>query len=158
MGGCPLSPIYMLVILLFSLHLVASIPYLVAPHHGCCLSEALPKLLATNTWRSRGGGVPADPYFRCPAGPRAWRSSPNYTCDRVRWRRRLWRRVHDLMIVKWTTTSTTSSERLRRLCAYSSTLHWQRLCGNVISATGLRGLVNRCFHLVDDLGYFCVHA
>jgi hypothetical protein len=48
MAGCPLSPIYMLDILLFSLHLVASIPYLVAPHHGCCLSEALPKLLATN--------------------------------------------------------------------------------------------------------------
>jgi hypothetical protein len=64
MGGCPLSPIYMLDILLFSQHLVASIPCLVAPHHSCCLSEALPKLLATNTWRSGGGGVPADPYFR----------------------------------------------------------------------------------------------
>jgi hypothetical protein len=61
MGGCPLSPIYMLDILLFSQHLVASIPHLVAPHHGCCLSEALLKLLATNTWRSGGGGVPPDP-------------------------------------------------------------------------------------------------
>jgi len=123
MGGCPLSPIYMLDMLLFSTHLVASIPYLVAPHHGCCLSEALPKLLATNTWRSGGGGVPADPYFRCPAGPRAWRSSPNRTCIRVRGRCHLWRRVHDLMIVKWTTTLTTSSEQLRRLRASSSTLH-----------------------------------
>jgi hypothetical protein len=26
--------------------------------------------------------------------------SPNCTCDRVRWRRRLWRLVHDLVIVK----------------------------------------------------------
>jgi hypothetical protein len=99
-GGLSLSPIYMLDMLLFSQHLVASIPYLVAPHHGCCLSEALSKLLATNTWRSGGGGVSADPYFRCPAGPRAWRSSPNRTCIRVRGRRRLWRRVHDLVIVK----------------------------------------------------------
>jgi hypothetical protein len=24
-------------------------------------------LLATNTWKSGGGGVSADPYFRCPA-------------------------------------------------------------------------------------------
>jgi hypothetical protein len=142
MGGCPLSPIYMLDILLFSLHLVASIPHLVAPHHGCCLSEALSKLLATNTWRSGGGGVPMDPYFHCPAGPRAWRSSPNHTCDRVRGRRQLWRRVHDLMIIKWTTTLTTSSERLRRLHASSLTLHRQRLCGNVIPATGLWGLVS----------------
>jgi hypothetical protein len=59
----------MLDMLLFYTHFVVSIPYLVAPHHGCCLSEALPKLLATNTWRSGGGGgVSADPYFRCPAG------------------------------------------------------------------------------------------
>jgi hypothetical protein len=142
MGGCPLSPIYMLDILLFSLHLVASIPYLVAPHHGCCLSEALLKLLATNTWRSGGGGVLADPYFHCPAGPRVWRLSPNHTCDRVRGRHRLWHRVHDLEIVKWTTTSTTSSERLRRLRASSSSLHRQRLYRNVIPATGLWGLVS----------------
>jgi hypothetical protein len=142
MGGCPLSPIYMLDMLFFSQHLVASIPYLVAPHHGCCLSEALPKLLATNTWRSGGGGVPADPYFRCPAGPRAWRSSPNRTCIRVRGRCHLWRRVHDLVIVKWTTTSTTSSEQLRRLRASSSTLHRQCLCGNVIPAYGHRGIVS----------------
>jgi hypothetical protein len=143
MGGCPLSPLYMLDILLFSLHLVASIPYLVAPHHGCCLSKALPKLLATNNWRSGGGrGVPVDPYFLYPTGPRAWRSSPNCTCDWVWRHRRLWRRVHDLVIVKWTTTSTTSSERLHRLRASSSTLHRQRLCGNVIPATGLWGLVS----------------
>jgi hypothetical protein len=149
MGGCPLSPIYMLDMLLFSQHLVGSIPYLVAPHHGCCLSEVLPKLLATNTWRSGGGGVPADPYFRCPAGPRAWRSSPNRTCIRVRGRRRLWCRVHDLVTVKWTTTSTMSSEWLCRLRASSSTLHRKRLCGNVIPATGLWGLVNCCYHLVQ---------
>jgi hypothetical protein len=61
----------------------------------------------------------------------------------------LWRCVHDLVIVKWTTTSTTSSERLRRLRASSSTLHRQRLYGNVIPATGLWGLVNRCYHLVE---------
>jgi hypothetical protein len=81
--------------------LVLSIPYLVAPHHGCCLSEALPKLLATNTWRSGGGGgVPVDPYFHCPTGPRAWRMSSSFMCDRV-WRRcRLWHLVHDLVIVK----------------------------------------------------------
>jgi hypothetical protein len=45
----------------------------------------------------------------------------------------LWRLVHDLVIVKWTTTSTTSSERLRQLRASSSSLHRQRLCGNVKS-------------------------
>jgi hypothetical protein len=107
-GLLPPSPIYMLDMLLFYTHLVVSIPYLVAPHHGCCLSEALPKLLATNTWRSGwGGGVSVDPYFRCPAGPRAWRTSPNRMCDQVRRRRRMWRLVHDLEIVKWTTTSTT---------------------------------------------------
>jgi hypothetical protein len=128
MGGCPLSPIYMLDILLFSLHLVASIPHLAGPHHGCCLSEALPKLLATNTWRSGGGGVPVDPYFRCPAGPRAWRSSPNRTCDRVRWRRQLWRLAHDLVIVKWTTTSTMSSEWLRRLRQVNDYVDYVRLC------------------------------
>jgi hypothetical protein len=129
------SPIYMLDMLLFYRHLVVSIPYLVAPHHGCCLSEALPKLLATNTWRRGGGGVSVDPYFRCPAGPRAWRTSPNRTCDRV-WRRRwLWRLVYDLVIVKWTTTSTTSSERLCRLRQVNDYVDYVRLCrvfiGNV---------------------------
>jgi hypothetical protein len=65
-------------------------------------------LLATNTWRSGGGwGVPVDPYFRYPTGPRAWRTSPNRTCDRVRRRHQLWRLVHNLEIVKWMTTSTT---------------------------------------------------
>jgi hypothetical protein len=49
MGGFPFSPIYIGYIPLLQMHLVVSIPYLVAPHHGCCLSEALPKLLATNT-------------------------------------------------------------------------------------------------------------
>jgi hypothetical protein len=99
-GLLPPSPIYMLDMLLFYKHLVVSIPYLVAPHHGCCLSEALANLLATNTWRSGGGGVLVDPYFHCPAGPRAWRTSPNHMCDRVRRHRRLWRLVHDLEIVK----------------------------------------------------------
>jgi hypothetical protein len=67
MGYCPFYYIYMLEMLLFIIYTLSlSIPYLVAPHHGCCLSEALPKLLATNTWRSGGGGgVLADPYFRC---------------------------------------------------------------------------------------------
>jgi hypothetical protein len=58
-GWLPLSPIYMLDILLFSLHLVASIPYLVAPHHGCCLSEALPKFVShkhLENWRRRSSG------------------------------------------------------------------------------------------------------
>jgi hypothetical protein len=45
-----------------------------------------------------------------------------------------------------------SSEQLHRLRASSSSLHRQCLCGNVIPASGHRGLVNRCFHLVDDLG------
>jgi hypothetical protein len=157
-GLLPPSPIYMLDMLLFYTHLVVSIPYLVAPHHGCCLCKALPKLLATNTWRSGGGGVPADPYFCCPAGPRAWRMSPNRTCDRVRRRRRLWRLIHDLEIVKWTTTSTTSSERLCRLCASSSSLHRQHLCRNVIPASGHRGLVLRCYHLVEFSWLVCVHA
>jgi hypothetical protein len=100
-GLLPPSPIYMLDMFLFiSYTLSLSIPYLVAPHHGCCLIEALPKLLATNTWRIGGGGVPADPYFGCSAEPRAWRTSPNRTCDRIRRRRRLWHLVHDLEIVK----------------------------------------------------------
>jgi hypothetical protein len=44
------SPIYMLDMLLFIIYTLSlSIPYHVAPHHGCGLSEALPKLLATNT-------------------------------------------------------------------------------------------------------------
>jgi hypothetical protein len=64
----------------------------------------------------------------------------------------LWRVVHDLEIVKWTTMLTTSSERLRRLHASSSSFHRQHLCGNVIPASGHQGLVNHCFHLVDDLG------
>jgi hypothetical protein len=76
-------------------------------------------------------------------------SMSSCTCDRARGRCQLWHRVHDLVIVKWTTTSTTSSERLRRLRASSSTLHRQRLCGNVIPASGLWGLVNRCYHLVE---------
>jgi hypothetical protein len=63
-------------------------------------------------------------------------------CIRARGRRRLWRCVHDLMIVKWTTTLTTSSEWLHRLCASSLTLHRQCLCANVIPATVLRGLVS----------------
>jgi hypothetical protein len=110
-------------------HLVHSIPYLVAPPIRRTLSEALPKLLATNTWRSGGGegGILADPYFRCPAGPWAWRTSPNRTYDRVCRRCRLWRLIHDLEIIKWTTTSTTyiytilrsSSDRL---CSSSLTM------------------------------------
>jgi hypothetical protein len=151
------SPIYMLEMLLFYTHLIVSIPYLVAPHHGCCLSEALPKLLATNTWKS-GGGVPADPYFRCPARPRAWRTSPNRTCGRVRRRRQMWHLVHDRKIVKWMTTSTTSSERLCRLRASLLSLHRQHLCGNVIPASGLRGLVLRCYHLIEFSWLVCVHA
>jgi hypothetical protein len=35
--------------LFISYTLSLSIPYLVTPHRGCCLSEALLKLLATNT-------------------------------------------------------------------------------------------------------------
>jgi hypothetical protein len=128
LGLLPPSPIYMLDMLLFYTHLVVSIPYLVAPHHGCCLSEALPKLLATNTWRSGGGGVLADPYFCCPTGPRTWRMSPNRTCDRVWRRRRLWRLVHDLVIVKWTTTLTTSSERLHQLRQVNDYVDYVRLC------------------------------
>jgi hypothetical protein len=80
------------------------------------------------------------------------------TCDRVRRCRRLWRLVHDREIVKWTTTSTTPSERLRRLRASLSSLHRQRLCGNVIPAFGLRGLVLRCYHLVEFSWLVRVHA
>jgi hypothetical protein len=50
-GWLSLSPIYIGYIFVLQRHLVVSIPYLVAPHHGCCLSKALPKLLATNTWK-----------------------------------------------------------------------------------------------------------
>jgi hypothetical protein len=69
MGGCPLYPIYIGYIPLLQKHLVVSIPYLVAPNHGCCLSEALPKLLATNTWkkwrrrRSSGGSLLPLPHW-----------------------------------------------------------------------------------------------
>jgi hypothetical protein len=80
------------------------------------------------------------PLPRCTEGVEE--STTSRTCDRVRGRRWLWRRVHDLVIVKWTTTSTTSSEGLRRLRASSSTLHRQRLCGNVIPASGHQGLVS----------------
>jgi hypothetical protein len=69
-------------------------------------------------------------------------STMSCTCDRARGRCRLWRRVHDLVIVKWTTMLTTSSEWLSRLYVSSSTLHRQHLCGNVIPASGHRGLVS----------------
>lgn len=101
-------------------HLVASIPHLVAPHHGCCLSEALPKLLATNTWRSGGGGVPADPFFRCPAGPRAWRS-----------RRRAVRVTEHGGAATCSAGYTilrSSSEPRRRLRQVNDYVHYVRLC------------------------------
>jgi hypothetical protein len=87
-------------------------------------------LLATNTWRSGGGGgVPADPYFRCPAGPRAWR------------RRRQAVRVTEYGGAAGCgalyTILRSSSEQLHRLRVSSSSLHRQRLCRNVIPAFGL---------------------
>jgi hypothetical protein len=42
MGGCPLSPIYMLDILLFSLHFGSSLSRKVAAPNPSWLSEALP--------------------------------------------------------------------------------------------------------------------
>jgi hypothetical protein len=66
------------------------------------------------------------------------------------------RQVNDY--VKWMTTSTTSSERLRRLHASSSSLHRQHLCRNVIPAFGLWGIVLRCYHLVEFSWLVCVHA
>jgi hypothetical protein len=136
-------------------HLVHSIRYLVAPPIRKTLSEALPKLLATNTWRSGGGGggVPTDPNFLCPAGPKAWRTSRNHTCDRVRNRTvRVTEYGGATGCGALYTIFSSSSERLRRLCTSSSSLHRQCLCGNENLASSLRGLVNRCFHLVDDLG------
>jgi hypothetical protein len=44
--------------------------------------------------------------------------------------------------VKWTTTTTTSSEWLCWLRASSSSLHRQHLCGNIKSRFGHRGLVS----------------
>jgi hypothetical protein len=142
-GWLPLSPIYIGYTPLLSTHLVLSIPYLVAPHHGCCLSKALPTWLATNTWRSGGGGVPANPYFRCPLdrGHGGCHQTIHVTeyggaagCGALY------------------TILRSSSLQLRRLRMSSSSLHRQRLCMNVNPASCLRGLVNRCFHLVDDLG------
>jgi hypothetical protein len=54
--------LYILDMLLFSLDTKFFPSPTLLLHHGCCLSEALPKLLATNTWRSGGGGVSVDPY------------------------------------------------------------------------------------------------
>jgi hypothetical protein len=54
--------------------------------------------------------------------------------------------------VKWTTTLTTSSERLRRLRASLSILHRQRLYGNVKSRFRSSRVSLHCYHLVDVLG------
>jgi hypothetical protein len=87
---------------------------------------------------------PADHFFCCPAGPMAWR-----------------RRRQDVHVTEYGgivgydalyMILRLSSERLRQLRVSPSSLHWQRLCGNVNPASDLRGLVNRCFHLVDVLG------
>jgi hypothetical protein len=84
---------------------------------------------------------PVDPFFRCPAGPRVWR------------RRRQTVRVTEYGGAAGCgalyTIIRSSSERLHRLRASSSSLHRQRLCGNVIPTSGLRGLVLRCYHLVE---------
>jgi hypothetical protein len=66
-------------------------PYLVATPWPL-LKRSATKIISHNTWRSEGGGgVPADPYFLFPAGPRTWRTSTSRTCDQV-WRCcRFWR-------------------------------------------------------------------
>jgi hypothetical protein len=51
-----------------------------------------------------------------------------------------------------------SSEQLCWLRASLSSLHQQHLCGNVIPAFGLWGLVHRCYHLVEFSWLVCVHA
>jgi hypothetical protein len=102
MGCCPLL-LYILDMLLFSLNTLSLfIPYLVAPPWRL-LKRSAAKIIShlhLEKWRRRRS------FRRIPtfAGPRAWRTSPNRTCDRLRRRRRLWRLVHDLEIVKWTTT------------------------------------------------------
>jgi hypothetical protein len=83
---------------------------------------------------------PADPFFRCPTGPRAWRSR--------RWAIRVSEYGGAAGCGAVYTILWSSSEPLRRLRTSSSTLHRKHFCGNVIPATGLRGLVNHCYHLV----------
>jgi hypothetical protein len=124
--GCPHpswavapSPIYVGHTPLLFTRWVFSIPYLVSPPTRWTLSEALPKLLATNTWRSAGGGgVLADPFFCCLAGPRAWRRRQRTVrvtehegivgCGALyvilRWEQVIdYVHLHDLEIVKWST-------------------------------------------------------
>jgi hypothetical protein len=55
--GCCLLLLYILDMLLFSLYTLSLSSPTLLLHHGGCLSEALPKSLATYTWRSKGGGV-----------------------------------------------------------------------------------------------------
>jgi hypothetical protein len=125
-------------------HLVHSIPYHVAPPIRQTLSEALPKLIATNTWRSAGGGG----VLRIPTS-----ATP---LDRGHGGRDRIVRVTEYGGAAGSsalyTILSSSSERLHRLCTSSSSLHWKRLCRNANSTSSLWGLVNRCFHLVDDLG------
>jgi hypothetical protein len=49
--------LYILDMPLFSLYTLSLSSPTLLLHHGGCLSEALPKSLATYTWRSEGGGV-----------------------------------------------------------------------------------------------------
>jgi hypothetical protein len=88
-----------------------------------------------------------DPFFSCPAGSRAWR------------RRRQAVRVTEYGGAAGCgalyTILRSSSERLCRLCVSLSSLHRQRLCGNINPASGLRGLVNRGFPLEMFLASLC---
>jgi hypothetical protein len=72
------------------------------------LSEALPKLyFVVHTLVGVCVGVSGGSLLPLPSSTEGVEeTSASRTCDRVRRRRRLWRLVHDLEIIKWTTAST----------------------------------------------------
>jgi hypothetical protein len=130
--------------------LIPSLPSIVAAPPSTLLSEALPKLqfdfihLVEVVLE-----CPADPFFRCPAGLRAWRSRRRAVrvtehgvvapCTRSRDRQV----NHYVDYVKWTTSST--------MCIFldspSTTFMRERNPHYRSSRVSLR-----CYHLVDVLG------
>jgi hypothetical protein len=98
-GCCPLSYLKGGAPLLLPPWVPLPFPLLLLHRHGECLAK-----LCQNSSPPACGGVPADPYSPCPAGTRAWRSSPSHTCDRARKRCPLWRlasRSWDLRVIDY---------------------------------------------------------
>jgi hypothetical protein len=145
LGGCPLLPYKPPHPLLQVLHTIgsSSLP------QSCCPKILLGLAKLCRIVSSRFTHLekcvlecPADPFFCCPAGPRAWRSRW--------WAVRVTKHgsaagCGAVYTILWSSSEPLrrlSSEQLCRLRASPSTLHRQRLCGNVIPASGHRGLVS----------------